>query len=214
MQYGKCSLLQTLDQLVMLKWKEGYSFQDEISFAMILLWIRYLFRAKSLELWLVTSSVSEEAEKGGAWEGTGLVQCFSIRNSFIIKIYEGRRGLRFHHACCQARASANFSLQRPSLAGQQNDHSLQLSATIPKHFVSSQHREKIPSSFPILSTVQRVTTVGTAVGLSSSLCRPTPEEVARCWHRLGNWPKVTQDQVSEVVHHPVQLQSPTLPIKA
>lgn len=91
--------------------------------------------------------------------GTGLVQCFSIRNSFSIKIYEGRRGLWFHHACCQTRASASFSFQRLSLPGQQNDHSLQLSAIIPKHFISSQHREKIHFSFPILSTVHRVTTV-------------------------------------------------------
>lgn len=151
MQYGKCSLLQTLDQLVVLKWKKGYSFQDDISFAMIWLWIRYLFRAESLKLSLVTSSVSEEAKKGGAWEGTWLVQCFSIRNSFIIKIYEGRRRLWFHHACFQTRASASFSFQRLSLPGQQND-SLQFSATIPKHFVSSQHRGKkysVPSlSFP------------------------------------------------------------------
>lgn len=214
MEYGKSSLLQTLDQLVMLKWKEDYSFQDDISFAMILLWIRYLFRAKSLKLWLVTSSVSEEAKKGGAWEGTGLVQCFSIRNSFIIKIYEGRRRLWFHHACCQTRASASFSFQRLSLPGQQNDHSLQFSATTPKHFASSQHKEKIHSSFPIISTALRATTVSTTVELSLSLCRPTAVEVGGCWHRLGNWPRVTQDLVSEVVHHPVQLQSPLFPIKA
>lgn len=154
MQYEKCSLLQTLDQLVMPKWKEGYSFQDEISFAMILLWIRYLFRAKSLKLWLVTSSVSEEAKKGGAWEGTGLVQCFSIRNSFIIKIYEGRRRLWFHHACCQTKALASFGFQRLCLPGQQNDHSLQFSATISKHFDSSQHRRKKKKSLPSLSFPQ------------------------------------------------------------
>lgn len=57
-------------------------------------------------------------------------------------------------------------------------------------------------------------TVSTTVGLSPSLCRPTAVQVGRCWHRLGNWPRVTQDQVSEVVHLPVQLQSPMFPIKA
>lgn len=148
-EYGKCSLLQTLDQPVMLKWKEGYSFRDEMSFAMILLWIRYLFRAKSLKFWLVTSWVSEEAEKGGVWEGTGLVQCFSIRNSFIIKIHEGRRRLWSHHACCQTRASATFSFQRLSLLGQQNDHSLHCLQPCPNilFLPSTGKRYSLPSLF-------------------------------------------------------------------
>lgn len=68
-------------------------------------------------------------------------------------------------------------VSRLSLPGQQNFHTLQLSAAIPKHFVSSQHMEKIQSSSPILSTAQRATTVSTTVGLSLSLCRPTAVEV-------------------------------------
>lgn len=158
---------------------------------MILLWIMYLFRAKCLKLWLDTSSVSEGAEKGGAWEGTELVQCFSIRNSFIIKISEGRRGLWFHHARCQTRVSASFSLQRLSLPGEQKlpkfarpKVSLQLSATIPIHFVASQQREKIHLSSSTLSAGQMVTIVGCSqvplVECLLSLRRPTEVGVGRC----------------------------------
>lgn len=181
---------------------------------MILLWTGYLFGAKCLKLWPVTSSVSEGAEKGGAWEGTELVQCFSIRNSFIIKISEGKRGLWFHHARCQARVSASFSLLLGSKMSVvcRAEVSLQLSTSIPIRFVASQQREKIHPSFPLLSAAQMVATADCSrvplVGCPPSPRRPTEVEVG------GAGPRDTQDEVSEVVHHPVQLQNPVFPLKS
>lgn len=191
---------------------------------MILLRTGYLFRTKCLKLWPVTSSVSEGAEKGGAWEGTELVQCFSIRNSFIIKISEGKRGLWFHHARCQTQVSASFSLQRLARPGEQNERSLRgrsILAVIRKHphpFCGFPAKGKdtslLPSPFCSPDGSRRRLQPGATGGVS-----PLPAQTHRgggggCWHGLGAWPRDTQDEVSEVLHHPVQLQSPEFPLKS